>query len=233
MALRSMTHLITHPRKTALRRDYGSLTDGQLLDGFLKHRDEGAFETLVRRHGPMVLGVCRRVVGNVHDADDAFQATFLILLRKAASLESRELVGNWLYGVAYRTALKARTLTVRQQARERQGQDMPQPQVEPKEFWRDVQPILDEELSHLPDKYRVPILLCDLQGRPQREVARQLNIPAGTLSYRLAAGRRMLANRLTQRGLALSGGAVAVALSQNAASAGISTSLVDSTVQAA
>jgi RNA polymerase sigma factor (sigma-70 family) len=233
MATSPMTKVIANLRKTLLQRDYVSLTDGQLLASFLKHRDEGAFEALVRRHGPTVLGVCRRVVGNVHDADDAFQATFLVLLRRATDIGSRELVGNWLYGVAYRTALKAKALNVRRQAKERPGQDMLDPLVEPREFWQDLQPILDEELNRLPDKYRAPILLCDLQGTPQRQAARLLSLPVGTLAYRLSAGRRILAKRLTQRGLVLSGIALAVALSQKAASAGVSPGLVASTVKVA
>src|SRR5262245_9922709 len=108
MTAGEMSHVLRSLRRAALLRDGGSMTDGQLLEFFIAGRDDAAFEALVQRHGPMVLGVCRRVLGNVHDAEDAFQATFLVLVRKAASLESRERVGNWLYGVACRTALEAR-----------------------------------------------------------------------------------------------------------------------------
>src|SRR5438105_13858568 len=123
--------VIRHLRRVAFLRDADAMTDGQLLEGFLAQRDEAAFAALVRRHGPMVLGVCRRVLGNHHDAEDAFQATFLVLARKAASVRSREVVGHWLYGVAYRTALKARSMTARRRAKEQQVKDMPQPAEPP------------------------------------------------------------------------------------------------------
>src|SRR5205085_3337114 len=109
-----------HLRRAALVRGGDSLSDGQLLDGFLARRDQAAFEVLVRRHGPMVLGVCRRIVGHHQDAEDCFQATFLVLARKAAAVVPRELLPNWLYGVACRTAAKARALAARRRARERQ-----------------------------------------------------------------------------------------------------------------
>ena len=137
-------------RKAALARDGCGLSDGQLLERYLTDRDAAAFAALVRRHGPMVWGVCRRVAGNGPDAEDAFQATFLVLVRKAGSLRSRELVGNWLYGVAYRTALKARTVAARRRARERQVEQMPHPEVGPDEAWSDLQPLLDRELERLP-----------------------------------------------------------------------------------
>jgi RNA polymerase sigma factor (sigma-70 family) len=181
----------------------------------------------------MVWGVVRRVAGNGPDAEDAFQATFLVLVRKAGSLRSRELVGNWLYGVAYRTALKARTAAARRRARERQVERMPHPEVGPDEAWSDLQPVLDRELERLPDKYRVPLVLCELEGRSRKEVARQLRLPEGTLSSRLATARRMLAARLTRRGLTLSAATLAAALSQQAASAGVPRELVVSTVRVA
>jgi RNA polymerase sigma factor (sigma-70 family) len=147
----------------------------------------------------MVLSVCRRVAGNVHDAEDAFQATFLVLVRKAASVVPRDLVGNWLYGVAYRTALAARGKTARQHARERQLADMPQRETQPEDVWQELQPVLDQELSRLPDKYRVPLVLCELDGRARMDVAAQLNLPPGTLSSRLATARKLLAGRLAGR----------------------------------
>jgi RNA polymerase sigma factor (sigma-70 family) len=220
-------------RRNALVRDGGGLTDGQLLGCFIERRDEAAFEALVRRHGPMVLGVCRRLLGSVHDAEDAFQATFLVLARKAASLRSRELVGNWLYGAAYRTAMQARATIARRQAREKQVQEMPDPQVEPEPEWRELLPLLDRELNGLPDKYRVPVVLCDLEGKSRKEVARRLGLPEGTLSWRLAHARRLLAGRLARYGLAVSGGALAAALSEKAASAAVTGTLAASTARAA
>src|SRR5438270_10686813 len=129
------------------------LTDGQLLADYLGRRDQAALAVLVRRHGPMVWGVCRRVLRNHHDAEDAFQATFLVLVRKAASIASRDLVANWLYGVAHQTALNARAKFAKRKGRERQVAEMPEPAVVEQDHWRDLQPLLDEELSCLPDKY--------------------------------------------------------------------------------
>src|SRR5207302_2960368 len=119
-----------------------------------RNHDEAAFAALVQQHGPMVWGVCRRLLANHHDAEDAFQATFLVLVRKAASVVPREMVANWLYGVAHQTALKARATTARRRAREKQVPDMPEPAAAPQKLWDDLQPLLDQELSRLPDKYR-------------------------------------------------------------------------------
>jgi RNA polymerase sigma factor (sigma-70 family) len=181
----------------------------------------------------MVWGVCRRVLPNYHDAEDAFQATFLVLVRKAARVQPKEMVANWLYGVAYHTALKARSVAGRRKGRERQVVEMPEQAVEEREVWHDLQPLLDQELSCLPDKYRVPIVLCDLEGKTRREAARQLGWPEGTVAGRLATARKMLARRLARRGVALSGGALAAVLSAKAASAGVPASVVSSTIKTA
>ncbi len=218
MAADPMARAIERTRRAVLRLDGATLTDGQLLGSFLSQRDEAAFEALMRRHGPMVLGVCRRVVGNLHDAEDAFQATFLVLALKAATVVPREAVGNWLYGVAYRTALKARGAAARRRARERQVREMPQPPVLPAEGGQELELLLDQHLNALPEKYRLPIVLCDLEGRTRREVARQLGVADGTLSNRLAAGRRLLARRLARHGLAVAGGASAALIPGAAAS---------------
>jgi RNA polymerase sigma factor (sigma-70 family) len=224
--------VIEHLRKAVLLPDGGRLTDGQLLHRFLSARDQTAFEALVRRHGPMVLGVCRRLLGHIHDAEDAFQATFLILARKAASVVPPEAVGNWLYGVAYHTALKAQAAAARRRAMEKQVNVMPEPEARQEDLWQELLPLLDRELSRLPDKYRLPVVLCDLEGRSRREVSRQLAIPEGTLSSRLTTARRMLAQRLRRYGLVIAGGAWA-ALSANATAACVPSSLVVSTVEAA
>src|SRR5471030_2851458 len=126
-----MNHVIDSLRRTVLLSEMADLADAQLLDRFLAHQDEAAFEALLRRHGPMVLGVCERVLGNAHDARDAFQATFLVLVSKASSIREREKVGNWLYGVAHRTALEARSVRARRRTLEKQVQDMPHPHVQP------------------------------------------------------------------------------------------------------
>jgi RNA polymerase sigma factor (sigma-70 family) len=221
-------------RRVVLAEEMAELSDGRLLTRFIEQRDEAAFEALVRRHGPMVLGVCRRVLRTFADAEDAFQATFLVLVRKAASIQSRDTVANWLYGVAYNTALKARTLNARRGSRERQVAQMPEPEaVSPEAFWQDLQPLLDQELSRLPERYRLPIVLCDLEGKSRQEAAQRLRLPEGTLSSRLTRARAKLARRLARRGLVLPAAALTAMLTQEAASACVPTPLVSSTVQCA
>jgi RNA polymerase sigma factor (sigma-70 family) len=234
MATSTLNPVIDHLRRVVLLRDGAALTDGQLLESFLGHKDAAAFEALVRRHGPMVLGVCRRILRNHHDAEDAFQTTFIVLVRKAGSVEPREMIANWLYGVAYRTASKARSMIAKQRLRERRLPEMPEPEAaEADHCWHDLQPLLDQELSRLPDKYRSPIVLCDLEGKTGKEAARQLGWPEGTVASRLSRGRGLLARRLTRRGLAVSVGSLAAVLSHSAASASVPASLVFTTVKAA
>ncbi len=233
-----MKNVLGHLRRLATRNggDLSDRADGQLLARFVQGRDEAAFEALVRRHGPMVLGVCRRLLGNRHDAEDAFQAAFLVLVRKAAGIRQPELLGNWLYGVAYRTALEARAILARRRARERQVHPMPEPAIDRAdvgEAAHDWRLLVDRELSRLPDKYRVPVVLCELQGRSRKEVARQLKIPEGTLSSRLATARKRLARRLGNRGITLSAGTLASALGAGSVSARVPPSLIESTVRAA
>jgi RNA polymerase sigma factor (sigma-70 family) len=195
MSARNLNCLMRHVRRTALL----GLADQDLLEAFVGRQEETAFEALLKRHGPMVLAVCRRVLGNVHDAEDAFQAVFLVLVRKAASIRRREVIGSWLYGVAYRTAQKAKAMNARRRIKERKAVARPRPGP------GDDTPDLDKELNALPEKYRVPVVLCELEGRPRREVARLLGIAEGTLSSRLATARKMLAKRLRRHGSFLTG----------------------------
>jgi RNA polymerase sigma factor (sigma-70 family) len=225
-----LSGVLRHLSDAALLRD-GAPSDGWLLERYLGNRDEPAFEALVRRHGPMVLGVCRRVLGDCHEAEDAFQATFLALVRKAASIGSRELVGNWLYGVAYRTALYSRRTASRRRAVEKQVGQMPERKVVEPEPLPDLRPLLDRELSRLPEVYRIPMVLCDLGGKTRQEVARQLGVPEGTVSSRLARGRELLRKRLTRQGMALTGAALVLGLTE-AASAAVPPALLRSTVRA-
>jgi RNA polymerase sigma factor (sigma-70 family) len=178
----------------------------------------------------MVLGVCRRVLGHVQDAEDAFQATFLVLARKAPSLRNGEAVGNWLYGVAYRTALEARKRIVRRRGREMPMEDVPTAEVSPAEP-QDWRPLLERELNRLPERYRTPVVLCHLEGRSRQEVARQLGVPEGTLSSRLATARQMLAKRLARHHLTISAAMLSAALSDEAASACVPASLLVSTTR--
>jgi RNA polymerase sigma factor (sigma-70 family) len=177
--------------------------DADLVTAFVARRDERAFTELVRRHGPMVLGVCRRILRNHHDAEDAFQAAFLVLARKAAAVVPREAVGNWLYGVAVRTALEARKMTARRRDRESATAELPKrPAPAPGDTVDDLA-VLDEEVARLPEKYRAAVVLCELEGRPRRQVAAHFGIPEGTLSSRLAQARKLLADRLRRREVAL------------------------------
>jgi RNA polymerase sigma-70 factor (ECF subfamily) len=206
-------------------------TDGELLERFVSRRDEAAFEALLCRHGPMVLAVCRRVLRNEADAEDAFQATFLVLVKKAASVRPRGLVGNWLYGVAHTTALKARAMNTKRAAKEREAG---RPKQEVTAGTREqLHSLLDEGLKALPDKYRAPIVLCELEGKSIKEAARHLGCPTGTVGTRLARGRTLLARRLSRAGLTLSGGVIATALAQCAPTRAVPPLLMSSTAQAA
>jgi RNA polymerase sigma factor (sigma-70 family) len=179
----------------------------------------------------MVLGVCRRILRHEQDAEDAFQAAFLVLARKAGSVRKGESLGSFLYGVAYHAALKAQAANARRRTKERQVEDMPHPEVAPPEA-QDWRCVLDRELERLPEKYRAPVVLCDLECRSRREAARQLGLCEGTLSSRLATARRMLAKRLGKTGVVLSGGALAAVLNEGA-SAAVPAPLVISTARAA
>ncbi len=176
--------------------------DGDLLARFHRDRDEAAFGVLVHRHGPTVYGVCRRILGNAADADDAFQAVFLVLVNRAESLAHRPTLGDWLHGVAVRVALKARTAFARLRKHERRaaegrGEAASDPPPDEPSTW------LDRELAALPDKFRVPVVLCLIQDRPRGEVAAELGIPEGTLASRLDAARKRLAGRLARHHLPL------------------------------
>jgi len=209
-----------------------ALTDAQLLEGFTQRGDEAAFEVLLSRHGPMVLGLCRRLLRNGHDAEDAFQATFLVLVRKAGSLRERDLLGNWLYGVAYRIAVRVRANNSRRQAVETLDADRVAGAAGPAPAEQELRWLLQEELSRLPDKYRQPVVLCYLEGQTNEEAARRLSWPVGTVKGRLARARDLLRRRLTRRGVTLSSAALAAALSQNPIMA-LPPPLIVSTVKAA
>ena len=233
MATTRLRQVIQTLRGGTLHEQGAGLTDGQLLERYVRGREEAAFAALVHRHGPMVWGVCRRLLHSHQDAEDAFQATFLVLVRKAASIVPRELVANWLYGVAHRTALKLRALAARRGAREKQVTAMPETAAEPQEVLDGLQALLDQELRRLPDKYRAVIVLCDLQGKTRREAAQHFRAPEGTVASRLNTARAMLAKRLARQGLTLAGAAPAAVLAQQAASASVPGAVAASTIQAA
>jgi RNA polymerase sigma factor (sigma-70 family) len=224
--------LLGHLRRVIARRCDGGLSDAQLLQRFAACRDEAAFEVLVWRHGPMVLGVARRVLHNLSDAEDVLQATFLALVRQAPSISRGGALASWLYRVAYRIALRARQQREKRPVGQLPVEEVPAPQ--PREGpWRDVVPVLDEELQRLPEKYRTPLVLSYLQGLTNREVAEQMGCPIGTVFTRLARGRDLLRKRLIRRGVALPAALLSVGLAQPAAAAPIAVGLVKATVQAA
>jgi RNA polymerase sigma factor (sigma-70 family) len=204
--------------------------DEQLLEGFLRGEAD-ALEALVERHGPMVLGVCRRVLRDSNDADDAFQATFLVLLRKARSIRRGESLGPWLYGVAYRVARKAQAGAARRRALLPRPAEAHSSDPGDEAARRDLRRVLDEEVSRLPARYRDSVVLCYFEGRSKEEAARQLGCPAGTVSAWLARAREQLRGRLVRRGVALSAGLLGAALAPGAASAAVPAGLLRSTVE--
>ncbi len=221
-----LAHLVGHVTALLHHSDGG---DGELLELFIQQHDESAFEALVRQHGPMVFGVCLRVLGNLHDAEDAFQATFLVLARKAASVRPRYRVGNWLYGVACRTAQEARRANARRRAREAKVLVC---QESPSAAGEELRELLDQELTRLPEHYREVVVLCDLEGRGRQEVAELLGCPEGTVASRLARARALLQRRLERRGLIVSAVSLTATLAPASASA-VPVTLVAATVRGA
>jgi RNA polymerase sigma factor (sigma-70 family) len=222
--------VVRHLHRLAASADGEELSDGQLLDRFIKRGEEAAFAALVRRHGPMVLGVCRRILRDSLDAEDAFQATFLVLFRRARAIDRAGSLGSYLYTVAYHVALKAKAGAARRQRREKEVRDMVRTQAPAEQLWDDLQPLLDEELNRLPDRYRAAVVVCYLQGRTIEEAARLLGCPAGTVKSRLARARELLRSRLTRRGVALSAGLIGAVLAGHAAAA-VPPALVAATVR--
>ncbi len=214
----------------------GSFSDEQLLERFLARRDETgeeAFAELVQRHGPMVLGVCRRVLSDEHEAEDAFQATFLVLARKGATVVRREKLASWLYGVAVRTAREARGRAARRRAREERVSTPIHIEPPDEGFPDELRDILDEELARLPARHRGAVVLCELEGVSRPEAARRLGIPEGTLSSRLARAKAQLRDRLARRGVSLPAAALSAILLREAQAATLPLCLLESTVEAA
>jgi RNA polymerase sigma factor (sigma-70 family) len=208
------------------------LSDGDLLERFVANSDEAAFAALMKRHGRMVMGICRRILSDHQHAEDAFQATFFVFARRARSIRDRKRLGNWLHGVAFRTAMKARAQNG-PRFRETLHDSIPDRDYSQNMIWRDLRPILDQEITRLPEKYRTPFILCHLEGRTNAEAARLLQRPEGSIVTHLARARARLRQRLTRRGLTLSAAALSTALSQNAAPAAMSAIGIKSTAQAA
>lgn len=208
-------------------------TDVQLMERFLAGRDEAAFTTLLHRHGPMVLSVADRVVRNADDAEDVFQATFLLLARKASTIRRHDSVSSWLHGVAHRLALKVRTRGMRRQSHERQARTMHPARPESELAWHELQATLDAALTELPAAYRSALVLCYREGKTHEEIARQLGCPLGTVRSRVARGRKLLHSRLTRRGLSLSAATAVTVAAAGPAPAAVPPGLAGATVKAA
>jgi RNA polymerase sigma factor (sigma-70 family) len=226
MAKQPLNGVLQHLRKVAAVHASRELSDGELLERFVGARDEAAVTVLIERHGPMVHGVCRRALPNFHDAEDACQATFLVLARRAASIRKKTSLSTWLHGVAYRVVANMKRDHARRKAREC-GVDAPAPKDPAAEVsWREVQAILDEELQGLPERYRAPLILCYLECLTRDEAAQRLGLSSTTLHGRLERARDLLRKCLTRRGLTLAAVMSAAALGEGVAQAALASRLV-------
>jgi RNA polymerase sigma factor (sigma-70 family) len=231
MTCRGMRHALDWARLTLHEHGADVRSDAQLLSDFLASRDDRAFASIMHRHGPMIFGICRRFLPELYDAEDAFQAVFLVFAKRAGSIQLPGQLASWLYGVAYKTASKMRSYLGKKRIREQSYPGLSELAGAERRQWDDVWMILDHELNRLPAKYRAPIVLCDLEGRSRRDAAQLLGIPDGTLSGRLSRARRRLAARLSRRGITRSGAALAAALVANEASATVSADLAATTLE--
>jgi RNA polymerase sigma factor (sigma-70 family) len=226
MATAQLDTLMRHLKGLAAGRQR---TDRQLLEDFTCRRDESAFAGLVGRHGPMVLRVCRRVLRQEQDAEDAFQATFLVLARSTASIHRREALASWLYGVAYRTAMNARRKAAQRRNREARLRERTPPAA-PSPTWDDVQAVLDEEIQRLPGSFRAAFVSCVLDGKTVPAAAAELGVKEGTLSWRLMRARQQLRQRLVRRGIQLSAVLAALSVAPGAGKAAVPAALARVTV---
>ncbi len=233
MSSAQVSPILRFIRQLAVGRKDSELPDHQLLERFATRRDEAAFAALLRRHGPMILSVCQSVLHKVHDAEDAFQAAFLVLAQKAGSIQRRESVSSWLYRVAYHLAVKAQANAARRKNHEKRAAVMPSADPLLDLNLRELRGVLYEELDRLPEHYRSALVLCYLEEKTQEEAARLLGWTKATVNGRLQRGRELLRKRLRQRGLALSASLVASALGLSAASAAVPAKLTASTLRAA
>jgi RNA polymerase sigma factor (sigma-70 family) len=233
MANSPASAMLRYIRRLIITPEVGGRSDAHLLRQFVQHRDEEAFTALMQRHGPLVLSVCRRILVQEQDAEDAFQATFLVLARKAGSIARGDSVGSWLYGVALRIAGKIRGGIRRRRQRETSLQEVSSLDPTPEWVWEEIQPVLDEEVSRLPPPYRSAFVLCHLQGKSSAEAATELGCRPGTIFSRLARARALLRDRLARRGLALSTGLLTALFTENPAQAAVPSSLAGATVRGA
>jgi RNA polymerase sigma factor (sigma-70 family) len=229
----TLRHAVRYIRKLAGGANTETLPDQELLAHFVSHRDEAAFAALVRRHGSLVLGVCRRVLRNSHDAEDACQATFLILSRKASTIRNGASLSCWLHGVAFNVAGNLKKQAARRKERDGLPAEISQPDTTAEVTWHEVQRLLDEELLRLPERFRLPLMLCYLEGKTRDEAAETLGWSQGTLRGRLERAREMLRSRLERKGVGLSAALLGTLFSQNAGEAALPASVAESTVRTA
>jgi RNA polymerase sigma factor (sigma-70 family) len=233
MAQAALQSVLRHLHTLAEARARRDLSDQELVGRFAAMREEAAFTLLVQRHGPMVLALCRRILGNVHDAEDAFQATFLVLARRAGSIRERGSLASWLYGVAQRVAVRAKAQAACRRGHERRAAAMAHPEAVPAVDWEELRLVLDEEVGDLPEKYRAPLVLCHLEGKTQAQAALELGLARSTLGERLERAREALRGRLARRGIGLTGGTLAAVLTQKVGAAAVPALLALATVRAA
>jgi RNA polymerase sigma factor (sigma-70 family) len=232
MANSPLQSVLRHIRQAVGSAPDAGSSDGELLERFITQHESAAFESLVQRHGPMVMGVCRRVLGHTQDAEDAFQASFLVLLRKASSFRAQGTVAGWLHSVAQHVAWRARACAARRTRKEREAMNTRSFAVAAEEAWHDVRPLLDEELGRLPEKYRTPVVLCHLEGRSTQQAAEQLGWPKSTVHARLEHACNLLRQRLARRGVALTSGLLGALVIEHATAAAPVTT-VDTTIMVA
>jgi RNA polymerase sigma factor (sigma-70 family) len=225
--------VLQYLRRVCAAHEARDLSDRQLLNRFITHHEDAAFTVLVQRHGPMVLAVCQRVLGDSHDAEDCLQATFMVLVRRAPSLRLKASLATWLYAVALRVASKARARAASQRIRERRVEPMPQRELLDELTWQELRGVLDAEIAKLPEKYRAPLVLCHLEGKTHDQAARELGWPRNTLTARIGQARELLRQRLVRRGITLSAGMLATALCEKVCAAPLGAVLVIKTVKAA
>jgi RNA polymerase sigma factor (sigma-70 family) len=234
MASKTSGPLLAFIRRMTVSRSHSELTDNELLQRFAAQREESAFTALMHRHGPMVLGVCQSILQDTQDAEDVFQATFLVLVRKPRGIARPASVASWLHGVAYRLAMKARVGNARRRSCEKQAvTTMPAGEPHDGVIWRDLRRVLHEEVDRLPERFRLPFVLCHLEGKTNEEAAELLGWPKGTVLSSLSRARERLRARLTRRGLSLSSGMLGVMLSQNLTQAALPPALTECTLKAA
>lgn len=223
---------VAKPPRGSKPTELSMLKDDQLLARFFVDREDAAFATIVERYGPLVYGVCRRILPDTNDAEDAFQATFLVLVRKGGTLRDPGRLASWLYGVAYRTARKLRAKAALRSRSERQASEMPTKSDVSEMTYDELRAILDEEISRLPEKYALPLVLCYLEGKTNAQAAAQLGWPEGSISRRLSRARELLRSRLARRGLAMSVALIAAVFARPSAAA-VPAGLLSATTRAA